>query len=50
MLLINCGIKRVVCERKYQKAGESEQMLADADVEVAYKHDEVQEYPGRDIR
>lgn len=50
MLLINCGIKRVVCERKYQKAGESEQMLADADVEVAYKHDEVQKYPGRDIR
>ena len=47
MLLINSGIKRVVCERKYQKAAESEEMLARADVELVYKHDEVQEYPGR---
>jgi len=44
MLLINSGIKRVVCERKYQKAAESEQMLANADVELTYKYDEVQEY------
>ena len=47
MLLINCGIKRVVCERKYQKAAESEEMLARANVEITYKHDEVQDYPGR---
>jgi len=47
MLLINCGIKRVVCERKYQKAAESEEMLAHANVELIYKYDEVQEYPGR---
>jgi len=44
MLLINSGIKRVVCERKYQKAAESEEMLARADVEIVYKYDEVQEY------
>jgi dCMP deaminase len=46
MLLINCGIKRVVCERKYQSAAESEEMLAAAGVSISYKHDEVQSYPG----
>jgi hypothetical protein len=35
----------VVCERKYQKAAESEEMLRNAGVELAYKHDEVQQYP-----
>ena len=45
MLLINCGIARVVCERKYQKASESEEMLAAAGVEISYKFDEVQSYP-----
>jgi dCMP deaminase len=50
MLLINCGIKRVVCERKYQKAAESVEMLANAGVEISYKYDEVQSYsdaPGK---
>lgn len=45
MLLVNCGIKRVVCERKYQKAAESEGIFAEAGVEVAYKYDDVQAYP-----
>jgi dCMP deaminase len=45
MLLINCGIKRVVCERKYQNAAESEAMLAEAGVSISYKHDEIQSYP-----
>jgi dCMP deaminase len=47
MLLINCGIKRVVCERKYQAGEEAEKMFADADVELTYKYDEIQEYPGQ---
>jgi dCMP deaminase len=45
MLLINCGIKRVVCERRYQRGTESEQMFAQAGIEVSYKFDELQEYP-----
>lgn len=45
MLLINCGIKHVVCERKYQKAAESEEMLAAAGVSISYKYEEVQSYP-----
>ena len=44
MLLINCGIRRVVCERKYQLAAESEQLLADAGVKLEYKHNELQRY------
>ncbi len=44
MLLINSGIKRVVCERKYHQGEESEKMFADAGIEITYKHDEVQKY------
>jgi dCMP deaminase len=44
MLWINCGIKKVVCERKYQLAEESEQLLAEAGVELEYKHNEIQPY------
>jgi len=44
MLIINCGIKRVICERKYHAGGESEEMFKKAKVEIEFKHDEVQEY------
>ena len=44
MLLINCGIKKVFCERKYQLAEESEQLLAEAGIELVYKYDGRQEY------
>ena len=47
MLIINCGIKRVVCERKYQAAAESEAMFDTAGIEVIYKYDEIQAYPGK---
>ena len=46
MLLINCGIERVVCERRYHNASESEEMLRDAGIRLDYKFDEIQEYPG----
>jgi dCMP deaminase len=48
MLLINCGIERVVCERRYHNAAESEEMLQGAGIQIDYKFDEVQEYPGGD--
>ena len=44
MLWINCGIKKVFCERKYQLAEESEPLLAAAGVELEYKHNEIQPY------
>lgn len=44
MLLINSGIKRVYCERKYHAGGESEEMFKKAGVELEFKFDEVQKY------
>lgn len=47
MLIINCGIRRVVCERKYHAGGESEAMFSEAGIELVFKHDEVQQYAGQ---
>ena len=44
MLIINCGIKRVVCEFKYHAGAESEQMFADAGVELCFFNEEVLSY------
>jgi dCMP deaminase len=44
MLIINCGIKRVVCQRKYHAGSESEEMFLTAGVKLEYVHDEVQQY------
>ena len=44
MLIINCGIIRVVCERKYHAGEESEALFSEAGIELQYKHDEVQKY------
>lgn len=44
MLIINCGIKRVVCERKYHAGAESEQLFAQAGVQVEFFHNEVEKY------
>jgi len=44
MLIINCGIERVVCERKYHAGTESEEMFRDAGVNLEFIHDEIQQY------
>jgi len=44
MLIINCGIVRVVCEKKYHAGKESEELLAQADVRLHYFNDEVEKY------
>jgi dCMP deaminase len=44
MLIINCGILRVVCERKYHAGAESEELFWQAGVTLEYKHDETQTY------
>ena len=44
MLIINCGIKRVVCEFRYHDAKESEAMFAEAGVKIDYFNDEVLSY------
>lgn len=44
MMIINCGIKRVVCERKYHDGAESEAMFLAAGVKLEYVIDEVLKY------
>ncbi len=44
MLIINCGIKRVVCEKKYHAGAESEEMFAIAGVELEFVSQEVMQY------
>jgi len=44
MLIINCGIKRIVCERKYHAGKESEEMFKTAGVSLEYVFDELQQY------
>lgn len=44
MLIINCGIKRVVCEKKYHDGQESEKMFALAGVEIVFMNDEILKY------
>ncbi len=44
MLIINCGIKRVVCERKYHAGSESEEMFRQAGISIEFVFDEIQQY------
>lgn len=44
MLLIACGIKRIVAEYKYHAGGEAEEMLKQTGIEIQYIHDETLKY------
>ena len=44
MLIINSGIKRVVCERKYHAGAESEEMFKQAGIQLEFMHDEIVQY------
>ncbi len=44
MLIINCGIVRVVCENRYHSADESEDMFKQAGVQLDYVSNEVLKY------
>ncbi|MCL2444189.1 MAG: cytidine/deoxycytidylate deaminase family protein [Treponema sp.] len=44
MLIINCGIKRVVCQRRYHDSEDSHSMLKAAGITLEYILDEVQQY------
>ncbi len=44
MMIINCGIERVVCEKKYHAGGESEQMFKQVGIQLDYFEDTVLKY------
>ncbi len=47
MLIINCGIVRVVCEQRYHAGAESEDMFGQAGVRLEYQSEEVLHYDGQ---
>jgi dCMP deaminase len=49
MLIINCGIERVVCEFKYHSGAESEGMFAEAGIELSYVNEEVLQYAKQQV-
>lgn len=44
MLIINCGIERVVCEHKYHTAQESEEMFHVAGIQLSYVNNDILKY------
>lgn len=44
MLIINCGITRVVCEKKYHAGGESEEMFKMAGVKLEFFSEQTMQY------
>jgi len=44
MLIINCGIKRVVCQRRYHDSIDSEAMFKTANIPLEYVINEIQQY------
>ncbi len=49
MLIINCGIKRVVCEKKYHAGAESEAMFNEVGIKLKYISEDIQQYAGQKI-
>jgi dCMP deaminase len=47
MLIINTGIERVVCQKKYHTAEESEAMMKDAGIQLEYISEDLLEYDGQ---
>lgn len=44
MLIINCGINRVVCEKKYHAGAESEKMFEEVGISLEYVNEEILRY------
>ncbi len=44
MLIINSGIKRIVCEKKYHAGAESEAMFAQSGIEINFVSEETVQY------
>ncbi|PZM87210.1 MAG: cell division protein DedD [candidate division SR1 bacterium] len=44
MMIINCGIKRVICEKKYHAGAESEAMFAQVGIQLQFFDPSVEQY------
>jgi dCMP deaminase len=43
-LIVACGITRVVCDKKYHDAAESEEIFRKAGIALVYLHNEIEHY------
>lgn len=43
-MLVNSGVKKVICQRKYHDSAESERLLKKCGVEIVYLSEDVQKY------
>lgn len=43
-MIINCGIKRVICEKKYHAWAESEAMFAQVGIQLQFFDPSVEQY------
>lgn len=50
MLLINSGVSRVVCEKKYHDGWESEKLFKKAGIKIEFKSEEVMTYPNLETK
>lgn len=48
-MIINAEIKRVVCEKRYHQAGETEEMFRQVGVELDYFNESLEEYPNQTV-
>ena len=46
-MIINAGIKRVVCQKKYHAAELTRKFLKEAGIELVYMEDEIEKYPNQ---
>ena len=44
MMIINCWIKRIMCEKKYHAGSESEEMFKQAWIQLEFVNEEVEQY------
>ncbi len=44
MLIINCGIRRVVCEKRYHDSADSIEMFRQAGIQLEHLSDDIQSY------
>ena len=49
MLIINSGIKRVVCEYRYHAGKDSEDLFKEANIEIYFINDEILSYENQII-
>ena len=49
MLIINCGIERVVCEKKYHAGQESEEMFRHVGIKLDYLSEEMLKYDNQKV-